>query len=259
MRGRILAVIIAMSFASGLVMAACGETDPAQAPLGATINFLSAQGNGTEVTETWTFPVNSTYNVPTSCSEAFENQMSALCNQLAATTAGQAILDAAGVAGCDNPGDWLPLIDVGRGDGTWGEYIASRFQPGDCGYLESIVTALVSRGVGTGVSTLSGEPLNGVEVRWIATTGLELYELADIPGEIDPLANPYLDETDERGVTELKTRAPLPIATGVTYDVVVWADIGVAKAQYKFTFTAEEGETSDDDASDDDDADDDAE
>ncbi len=249
-------VAFAMVLGSLAIVASCGETNPAQAPAGAGIEFVTETGDGESVTVTLDFSINKTYDVLSVCEDAFVSNMIQICEQLRTTEGASA----EAIAACKDETEWSTYFDrtpSGGSGATYGD-IAKNFDAGDCGYYEQILVAIVSRASGSSASTdvIAGVPLNGVEVRWVSQgAGLELYELADVPGDIPPLANPYMDETDDRGVTELKVRFPNPVRTGVSGDLIVTVDIGVDLAAYKFTVTAEESDTTsggDDDASDDD-------
>lgn len=261
MRKWFILVAFAMVLASLAIVASCGETDPAQAPAGAGIQFVSETGDGEQVTTSWEFGTATICGIEVvdSCRDEFIAKMIELCTQ-------QAYLDdpqhenatpADAEAQCKEETVWCnyTLATVPDGTTTYGG-VANSFSEelGECGYYEQILVALVSRASGSSTSTdvIAGVPLNGVEVRWV-TQGrfLELYELSDVPGEIPPLANPYMDESDDRGITELKVRFPMPVAPGSTIDRIVTVDIGVDMASYKFTFTTEEGDTT---SGDDDDA-----
>lgn len=250
MRKWFILVAFAMVLASLAIVASCGETDPAQAPAGSGISFVTESGEGDAVTVTLEYSVDDTFGFVSACFEPFRDNMIALCKAeayfLNHPNADQAEADTA----CEQGTVWPNYVDTplqnNAGSAITYGMVAGDFDIGDCGYYEQILVAIVTRSSGSSASTdvIAGVPLNGVEVRWV-TQGefLELYELADVPGDIPPLANPYLDETDDRGVTELKTRFPIPIAAGVSGDYIVTVDIGVDLASYKFTVTTEEADT----------------
>ncbi len=260
MRKWFILVAFAMVLASLAIVASCGETDPAQAPAGAGIEFVAETGDGEAVVFTLDYGTHDVcgIEIPDSCQEAFETRMQQYCvapymEEFTNVTQAQA------EAACKDRAVWCnyTLTPIGDNSEETLGGLAAIFDDGECGYYEQILVAIVSRSSGSSTSTdvIAGVPLNGVEVRWVTQGPLiELYELSDVPGEIPPLANPYMDETDDRGITELKVRFPLPIAPGTQIDRIVTVDIGVDAASYKFTVTTEEGDTStsDDDASDDD-------
>ncbi|MCC6158032.1 MAG: hypothetical protein IT350_08255 [Deltaproteobacteria bacterium] len=261
MRKWFILVAFAMVLGSLAIVASCGETDPAQAPAGAGIEFVAETGDGEAVVFTLDYGTHEIcgIEIPDSCQEAFYARMEQYCvepHMQRYPDKTQAVAEAE----CKDRTVWCDytLTPISEGSSETLGALAAIFEEGECGYYEQILVAIVSRSSGSSASTdvVAGVPLNGVEVRWVTQGPLfELYELSDVPGEIPPLANPYMDETDDRGITELKVRFPLPIAAGSQIDRIVTVDIGVDVASYKFTVTTEEGDTStgdDDDATDDD-------
>ncbi|MCZ7584110.1 MAG: hypothetical protein M5R36_12655 [Deltaproteobacteria bacterium] len=238
-----VAFVLVILFAFG-VFVACGEVDPANAPAGSTITFVGFDEGGVLAL---TFAGVDEYGVTTNCYEVFVGLMVDYC------TIGEAdgSTDAATLTAAENlceAGQWVVWEDKTIGGGstkTYGDLARDALRDvGACGYYELIVGALVSRGTseagGTTTTQSNVDPLNDVEVRWVVSPGAELYELADDPNTILPLANPFLSRTDDRGLCEVKVRVPQPVIPGTQSDYLITADIGVDQAQYQIQMIAED-------------------
>jgi len=120
---------------------------------------------------------------------------------------------------CDGQGAWYSYCALASVYQQTIDYL--RTKEGRCGYKSFIMNALVSAEaqqivVEGGSST--ADPLNDVEVAWISSGG-EMYQLQDIPGQIAPLSNPFYDTTNERGLSQIKYRLPLPNGYGYSIDL----------------------------------------
>jgi len=251
MKRLLLATSLVTLLALGIYVASCGEVDPAYAPVGSSISLLS-EG------QTWEYGC-SDFGLPSSCWDAYRNWCIAACSAALINGSMPDDSDAAELYEdcqgedeacaeyvCDDYNQWTDycaIIDVLRDVGT---YIQSK--EGRCGYKSFIITAIVTGEAKQLIAEGGDEvatPMNGVEVRWI-TSGGEMYELDDVPGTIPPLSNPFYDETDERGLSDIKLRVPLPNGCGYEVDYVIDASIGVSTATAEFSMSAEEGEFDDD-------------
>ncbi len=264
MKKLLLATSTLLALTLVIYLASCGQLDPAWAPAGSTITLVSAE------TIEWEYGC-SDGNLSDACHKAFRDYCVAQC--AVALQAGsfdegegyykdclsQSLGDEAFCAEyvCDDYSLWNEYCYDFENDldhyGQAVDYLSTK--SGRCGYANDIVSALVTRGISSDSATGSTavEPLNDVEVRWIADGG-EMYEVDDVPGDVAPLANPHYSRTDERGVSEIKYRLPFPATCGSTYTYNLTADIGVDMAFFKATFTVEEPpEETDDDTSGDDD------
>ncbi|MBZ0273538.1 hypothetical protein K8I61_15980 [bacterium] len=253
MKAHRLSLVIAALAALSMIALACGETDPANAPSHAQITFVGITDG--EV-RTITYTGMDDYGIPSSCFDVFQSLMIDYCKNFSQRADAEAFCEAGG---------WVDFVDQSVGGGasaTFGDLARNALStPGRCGYYEMIIAAFVfipptAGDQAGGTTTLVGEPMNDVEVRWIADPGMEMYEPQDVPGEIAPLANPFETRTDDRGLAELKIRVPLPVLPDTQSDYLIQADIGVDRAVYEIEMVGEDVDesttTTDDDAADDD-------
>lgn len=247
-----VAFFVVAVLAVALCLASCGETDPAEAPAGAQIIFVGDNEGQLSIT----YGGVDDYGVTWPCYEIFVDLMIDYC--IAAELNENPTMTEADAEAYCKAGRWVVWVE------DYGELARDALRTaGRCGYYEMIITAMVVKGgeAAQSETAQSIETLNDIEVRWIVTNGAELYELADIPGEIPPLANPYITRTDDRGLIEVKVRVPLPNLPGSQSDYLISADIGVDASTFEIQMIAEdvsdEGTTTDDDDAADDDADDD--
>lgn len=247
MKNVVWALLIILALAMGILIISCGEVDPALAPAGAIIELVGSSENA------WEYSCN--YKVPYPCLEELESYLVAACKVE----------------------DWPNLPEGPERDAEcegrlWKQGLANdkylnnfrdeiALEVGSCGSLNNIVTAFAYLPASTGSTTgatgenagtsLTGEVLNDIEVRFIAVNG-EMYRLSDISGAVPPLANPYLTRTDDRGKAELKYLTQFPTVCGSTTTYILSADLGVSKTEMSITFTVtaetEEEATDDDDS-----------
>jgi len=91
-------------------------------------------------------------------------------------------------------------------------------------------------------------PMNGTEVRWIPRfPGVSLYLPEDDVNAVDPLETPFSDETDDRGISEIKVLINFAMLCGGTTEGYISTDIGVASSQTTLTYNATEQAGGDDD------------
>jgi hypothetical protein len=253
MRTNMLVLLTVVAIVGGLILVSCGESDPALAPAGSIITILTNQ----EVN--WNYSCQNPSGLPIVCYETWVQYLVAYCqlrqedsvtrdDNVQECIDGGISLEECSNYWCADGNLWIDLtLDTevlfqARGD------IGSNI--GSCGYLNTIVAAFVTLSTSSGSTgdsggdtvggSLSGTPLNDIEVRFIAQGG-ELYELADVPSQIPPLANPYVTATDDRGKAEVKYRTPLPTVCGSTITYVLSADIGVSQAAMSVNFTVDAG------------------
>jgi len=248
MKKVVWALLALSALTAGILIVSCGETDPALAPAGAVIDIVG------EGQTKWDYSCN--FKVPYPCLEELETYLIALC----------IVRDLPGLGGgadteasCKG-GYWKELLLDDSALVAFRNEIA--LEVGSCGALNNIITAFVYlpglAGATTGASgenagtALTGTVLNDVEVRFVAVNG-DMYLLSDISGESDPLPNPYLDRTDDRGKAEIKYLTQFPTVCESTYTYILYADIGVSKTSITVDFSvaaeAEEEEETDDDDS----------
>jgi hypothetical protein len=265
---RLLLAILGMLLLSVTIIAyGCGEVDPAQAPAGSSITLVGF-GDGGESLE---YDCDADWDVPTPCLTTFRDYCIATCERhfISATadtspsisiySKGQrdayfnCLADPLTTAQdcaaqvCDGGSVWISTCEDGDISSAARNYIRS--DVGQCGYIAYLISAIV-QGPGQQVAaegnTTVTNPLNNVEVRWTVAGG-ELYLPADVPGDVPALSNPYYDETDERGITEVKYRVPVPYQCGATTTFQIGASVGVATDAANITVTISEGDSSDDD------------
>lgn len=263
---RLLVVTVGVLLASiGAYIFGCGETDPAMAPAGSTITLV-----GYDAEETVTFACDDTWNVPNSCYNSFREACIENCalsiqdgegSQVAIDTY-QSCVETTGIGSegdcsayvCDTLSYWLTYCEMPKNKLQAQNTL--RAKEGSCGYQYWLVSALVQAATSTSTSSAStggsssastgSVPMNDIEVRWV-TTGGDLYKPEDVPGAVAPLANPYYDRTDDRGISEVKYRIPNPNVCGAEMTYQLSADVGTAVAGVKFTITAGESTSTDDD------------
>jgi len=241
--------------AGGLaVFWSCGELDPSQAPGDAVVQIVQAE-EGTALTESYS--VNATLGVPEPCTSVFRTSLINHCTNSPVST-------------CDPyTGDELRscceanYLELG---GDIQDSYRLRMKPGDCGYREIILTAIVSRGAGSEIaSTDVLNPYNDMEVRWttigmrssVCGQGVEMWGVNEqrcSPVTPTALAEPFMDKTDGRGMSEIKLIWPIPIYPGSTSTYGAMVDIGVHVAKYTVEISVDDAgeDTGDDDVVDDD-------
>jgi hypothetical protein len=243
----LLALAAMMMGTIGVLISACGESDPALAPSGAKVRIVGWE------TEKWEIRCSEETGLPAFCGQAFSDFMEKQC-----------VADGAGTE--EECEAWWFAYDETSSDYRLAKRaarLAISNTPGACGYNNSIVTAFVekytygsagdtesSETEGSTGGALGGEPMNDIELRFIAYDG-EMYKLSDDPKLLPPLANPYVTRTDDRGKSEIKYRVPRPVACDFEYTYLLEADIGVSKAWVQIEFTVEEA--TEEDVTDDDD------
>lgn len=260
MTKRVTYTLVLTAIAAGLIaLWSCGDLDPAKAPTTAVVQFVVAEAGEIINVE---ISVDEDLEVALPCKDVFRDALVSQCqtdpretsclpsglqdddlNTL--LTTGSVTSDGTDyslttvLACCENYGwDELP-------DRTKDAIRASLLRPGTCGYSEIILAAVVFKSsagaVGDISSTVGFDTFNDVEVRWTTFgSNMELYELADIPGEIAPLGQPFLDRTNGRGISELKIRWPLPITPGATVSYVVRVDIGYSLDEYEVEYVVDD-------------------
>jgi hypothetical protein len=268
MKRLLLATFGVVSLTLVIYLASCGQTNPAFAPVGSSITIVGTTD------QTWDFNCITDWLIPSSCYDPFRTYCVGQCElavQQAAETESwssdissfQGLFDTcmtqyptAGIefcstVVCDESGKWRTYCEASDNLQRAYDYISSK--EGRCGYQNLIISALVTKQQQTASTgqTAATEPLNDVQVRWIAQGG-ELYEIGDVPGEVAPLANPHYDSTDERGISEVKYRLPFPNLCGSLIDYILTADIAVAQASVTLEFSVAEPATDDDVSVDDD-------
>lgn len=219
----------------------CGEIDPALAPAGASVMLVGLEDDlqvPYECDKDWSLPdpcfnVFREYCIDTCVddmiggsygkySDAEENAYKDCIDDYDEQDCAEAVCDSQYNA-------WITACKDGGVFEDAQNYIRS--ERGTCGYISYLVSSVVE-GVGAEVIAEGGEtvtsPLNGVEVRWTVSAG-ELYKPSDIPTEVLPLSNPYYDESDERGLSEVKYRIPLPVRCDVTQYYMITSSIGVSQ------------------------------
>ena len=272
MKRYLLATFGVLALVTLVYVASCGETDPVFAPAGSSVILPEDQE--------WTFNCMGGINVPGSCYDAYREYCVNGCEQTlqlgnsvngdvdqryedcydACTNGGQApetCVAQCSEQACDTYDGW---VDYCEKDSVYNQvqiYLQSK--DGRCGWMSYIVTAFVNGPATTeaGETEKVSYPMNEVEVEWVIVGG-ELYELGDVPGEIPPLPNPFYDRTNDRGLSQVKYRLPLPNTCGESMTYVLSASIGVDNDEVKYRFTAEDldedSTTTDDDDDDDDDS-----
>jgi hypothetical protein len=272
MRKKFLYVSVLVILVSGLAVSwSCGNLDPSQAPSDAIVEIVQA-GEGAAQTESYS--VDEELNVPISCRPRMLTNMEAQC---VANPEG-CFEDDDGDPGTDNRDDCYnkeePLTpeEVASCCGVRRNYMTEacidnardRINMGDCGYKEIILTALIYRG---GV-TATKDTYNDMEIRWktiglrstVCGQGVEMWGVNEqrcSPVTPTALAEPFMDTTDDRGMSEIKLTWPIPVYPGSTYTYGASADIGYASAEFRIEVSVDEKSddsgTSDDDAATDDD------
>ncbi|MCB1152031.1 MAG: hypothetical protein H6684_06050 [Deltaproteobacteria bacterium] len=257
---RLSLLVLAFAVSVGAFAIGCGETDPAEAPAGAVIELIGKDGE----TFTYTFTANDDLDIPQSCFGTFQETLINQC--VADETANglencQAFVNAGGSLEQCCGDIWFRLYVDDRneaGNNIADTQVADRVRnnllsnPGSCGYYEFITTAIVYLAGSSTTSASSStnvDPMNDVEVRWVVTSGAELYQLSDDSSSVPPLANPYLTETDDRGLSEVKVRVPLPTKASDSISYFVSADIGISASEFEINMVSEDltEDTTDDD------------
>lgn len=272
MKKVVWALLVTAAIIAGMaIIISCGETNPGIAPAGAVISLVTNQAVD------WTYSCHAQSNLPWVCYDTWKDYLISYCILAqendgerysevdSCVDSGYALEDCAKWY-CDDKGYWIDFIEDNVAQTTAQSTIGANL--GSCGYMNTIVSAFVTLpgssdsesgyegGDGATGGTISGEVMNGIEVRFISQGG-EMYKLSDIPGDIAPLANPYVTETDERGKADVKYRTPLPTFCDTTLSYVLSGDIGVSQAFMTISYMvdASNADATDDDDDDDDDND----
>jgi len=260
MKRLLLATLGLLIVAFGLYWLGCGEVDPALAPTGTTVTII---GNEGETAEENTYGCHSDWNIPDPCFSNFRTLCINMCiiNVVDGKfgdfepDAQQEYLDClqdfseatCADSFCDNSSHWIETCENRRNKTKARNAIRSK--PGRCGYINYLVSAVVQSAaeviVTEGQEAIS-KPMNNVEVRWVANGG-DMYMPSDIPGQIEPLSNPYYDESDDRGLSEIKYRVPIPTGCGDNITYELWADIGVDIDKVKINMVVDDSTDEDDD------------
>lgn len=259
MKRLLLATIGLLIVAFGLQYLGCGETDPALAPAGSSIQIIGGTEGG--ATEDTTYSCDSDWNIPIPCFTSFRTFCLRMCvNDVAAgnfdnlDSGARQIFDdcpfdeaVCADQVCDDGNYWIMTCENRLYGAAARDYIRSK--AGRCGYINYLISAVVQSSAEV-ISTEGTEavtrPMNDVEVRWVANGG-EMYMPADIPGEIEPLGNPFYDQTDDRGLSEIKYRIPIPTRCGDEISYSLAADIGVDASVAEFKMAVEDSTEEDDD------------
>ncbi len=253
MRKKMMQILAALALLMIGVMSlwSCGEYDPAEAPSDGIIEIVQA-AEGEVITETW--GVSEDLKVPVSCTDVYLASLVDHCvsDPASVTSCTAYAADEDTMQACCEA-NFLELSD------TIKDAYRNRLRPGDCGHGEVILTAVVYRGGAGGTSFSEKDTYNGMEVRWktiglrsdTCDYGVEMWGVDEIPCISWPtsLAEPYMDETDDRGLSEIKLRWPIPITPGTTVTYGAAADIGYDSASYSIEITVDEltEDTGDDD------------
>jgi len=232
----------------------CGDVDPAFAPAGASVSIVGFEEDlevPMECDQDW--------SVPDACFDVFREYCIETCtddmidgrfgkysdSEETAYTDCVTDFDEASCADavCDSQYNaWITACKDANVFEDARNFI--RANRGTCGYISYLVSSVVqgeaTEVIAEGFEAISS-PLNGVEVRWNVSAG-ELYKPSDIPGEVAPLSNPFYDESDERGLSEVKYRIPLPVRCDVTQVYQITTSIGVSSDAAKITVTVTDAE-----------------
>jgi len=236
MKRLILATCSILVLVIVIYAANCGPTDPALAPAGSTVTLGEDESIDFDCDPDWDIPTSCLGSFRDDCLTSCENGLIQGSNTIPEDLKTQFESCQGAPAACaneicNNRAGWMEVCAGDIGLAIRDQIIST---PGSCGYADWLVSAYVQSGGGTmGL----GAPLNKVEVEWIAAGG-ELYLIDDVPGQIQPLANPYYAETDERGISQIKYHTALPNSCGQTLSYVLAADIGVANARETFDYAA---------------------
>ena len=152
-------------------------------------------------------------------------------------------------------------VEISTDDVDWEIACTSSCKPEFYGILVHYVTAVVTYGNKTAPVSSVDQPLNGVEITWLASSGdLWLPEDDYMPyynndcylcsGPDDPncpqcknvlwpLAQPYDTETNDRGLSEVVWILWSPSDCDSTYNTKIWADIGVSTDDMQVTISVE--------------------
>jgi hypothetical protein len=256
---RLAATIIGVLVASvSIYLYGCGETDPALAPAGSSISFV---GYGEEATISDSWACDQDWNVPDPCFTVFRQYCIDVCaanaqNGQFPDTQAESLYnnclsgpEACADLVCDTYDKWIATCEENQYAQAARNFL--RAADGRCGFIYYLVPAVVNGSISSSSTTSAGgssvtNPLDDIEVRW-TTMGGALYKPSDDPTKVPPLANPYYDRTNDRGISEVKYQLPIPTRCGQSASYELGASIGVDAATASFDLDVEAGETTDDD------------